>query len=1250
MNAVGADGSLFNRVWQSRPDALYLVLFTATYVLAGGFSQGLAIIPESTVVFWPPAGIFSATLLLTSRQSWPWWIAAGCVAELTCNAVWFHNGIGPALMYFGANALTAVAAATLINRFADTPYRFESPKEILALVVLGAGVAPIFSATVIAATEVWLGKTAFWTTWFLVWLGDGSGLLISMPLTLLVIQAWRAKEEVELPQLIQAAGLGASLIAVALLAYQAILPTVYLTTPVLLWIAARYQFRGAAIALAAMTLMAAFFSSGKAGIFAGDPVLLFQKMVQFEVFLAVSAILSLVVASLSFQRFSSTPDSHSSPAIADNAKPAKSAPQICGLTVMALGALVLFGWLFGIDVVKSAGTDLVSMKANTALCFMALGFALFRFSRTEADGHLNAVAAGATVFALAVSLATLAEYAFGVNSGIDQLLFRDEASIPHPGRMSPVTAGVFFAASMALLMPRLVADHFNNQSLLWGLVLTVALAALAGHALNVAALFQIGGYNSMAVHAATGFAVLAGGGLALSWPRGKSDGFLAAGAMRNGASRFFFAAALVLFAAWARYVLGGLTGLNLPYVTFYPVVIVVALLAGWRAGIFATVLSALIGNFYFVGPVTFDSPSLGQFTGLVLFALTGFAVSYLADQWVKLLDQVVAERDHLDSLVDERTAALRQSNRQLKLALSAAKMTAWHYAPDTGAVTLTDNAETPDLPTSGTIRVAEDGYAQIHPDDREMHRANVEGALAATGGYADQYRRVHDGKTSWMEEHAQAVVDPDTQATNLVGVTANITGRKFAENALLESERRLAAVFEALPLGVALIDREGVQLIGNDFYKRLVPSTIPSREEKQYNLWEARHPDGRRLQRKEYPDARALRGEGVWPGVEFLFHGESQGENKREPIWLRVAALPLCGEAGDIVGATVVVADIDLEKRASDGLRDSEARFTHASELARFGAYEYDVAADRFKWSLGFLSMFRRSEVSEVSLSSFLDMLHNDDHARIRESIAAIVRKVGPYEMEYRMRMPDGGETWIMDRGETSGPIDASTGLAKRAVGMVLDITERKKNEQHQALLINELNHRVKNTLATIQSMASQTLRSSPSLAAARTSFEARLMALSKVHDVLTVEKWESAALADIVDRAIIPYCGTDPGRFTAHGADVRISSRMALAFAMTLHELCTNAVKYGALSNDTGRVEIDWNIAKSKKSDPVLIIRWIEKGGPAVEKPATQGFGTKLIERNLASDLGGNVKLTFAKSGVSCVITTSLDHPVGQL
>jgi two-component sensor histidine kinase len=208
--------------------------------------------------------------------------------------------------------------------------------------------------------------------------------------------------------------------------------------------------------------------------------------------------------------------------------------------------------------------------------------------------------------------------------------------------------------------------------------------------------------------------------------------------------------------------------------------------------------------------------------------------------------------------------------------------------------------------------------------------------------------------------------------------------------------------------------------------------------------------------------------------------------------------------------------------------------------------------------------------------------------------------------------------------------------------GCNIDITEAKLAEQRRDLLINELNHRVKNTLATVQSIASQTLRNAGTTSEAREAIEARLIALSRAHDVLTRENWEGAWMGEVVAHAISPFKGERESRFEVRGPDIRLEPRTALALAMAFQELATNAVKYGALSNDSGKVRLSWRLDRSA-AVPRLFLRWSETGGPPVVAPTRQGFGSRLIERSLAQDLGGEVRIDFAPTGVICTVDAPL-------
>lgn len=284
-----------------RPSIAALLLFYAAYVLTGGLGQGVALVPGISITFWPPAGIFLAALLVNPPSRWPWYIAAGCAAELTCNALWFHNAIPFALIYFAANALESLTAAWLLGRFAGRPFRLESLRDVAMFAVLGACAAPVVAATVIAGTDALLGKHAFLEAWPLVWLGDGTGLLVSTPLALAVVHAWRERQAIPSARLLEALALGTALLVVGSLAFVGVLPTPYMTMPLLIWAGVRFQVNGAAVALALTTLMSALLTWSEAGAYAGQPEALRRQIVAMQTFLAVASVSTLLVSAVAHQ-------------------------------------------------------------------------------------------------------------------------------------------------------------------------------------------------------------------------------------------------------------------------------------------------------------------------------------------------------------------------------------------------------------------------------------------------------------------------------------------------------------------------------------------------------------------------------------------------------------------------------------------------------------------------------------------------------------------------------------------------------------------------------------------------------------------------------------------------------------------------------------------------------------------------------------------------------------------------------------
>ncbi|MBD8151005.1 PAS domain S-box protein [Pseudomonas fluorescens] len=215
-------------------------------------------------------------------------------------------------------------------------------------------------------------------------------------------------------------------------------------------------------------------------------------------------------------------------------------------------------------------------------------------------------------------------------------------------------------------------------------------------------------------------------------------------------------------------------------------------------------------------------------------------------------------------------------------------------------------------------------------------------------------------------------------------------------------------------------------------------------------------------------------------------------------------------------------------------------------------------------------------------------------------------------------------------------PLHDADGNLIGAINMLVDITERKQAEDRQKTLIDELNHRVKNTLATVQSLAAQTARNALDAKDGYTRFEARLLALSRAHDLLTKRHWGLTPLGVLAQEVLMPVLGAEPGRIKITGDAIEVDTRVALSLTMTLNELAINALKYGAMSTETGTLSVIWSV-QPQPNGALLTLDWREQHGPTVSTPAREGLGSRLMKRCIERDLGGSFELDFAPEGVHC-------------
>jgi PAS domain S-box-containing protein len=379
-------------------------------------------------------------------------------------------------------------------------------------------------------------------------------------------------------------------------------------------------------------------------------------------------------------------------------------------------------------------------------------------------------------------------------------------------------------------------------------------------------------------------------------------------------------------------------------------------------------------------------------------------------------------------------------------------------------------------------------------------------------------------------------------------------------------------------------------------------------------------------------------------GEPLSFEAEAVGRPGRH---LEFHVFPYNGGIG------VSFRDWTERRRAEEELRASEARLSALANNAptcMFYQTSHSPAYHARKVLYVSRTCERLTGVPAEEAQSNPDLLYSLVLPQHRERMLArrleSLRNLTECEEEFEMRHAKTGETrWhriitTPRRLETGGIVWD---------GIQIDITDHKRSEEHLRLLLNELNHRVKNTLATVQSLASQSFRlrgdnGARDLPALYAAFEARLFALARGHDILTRENWEGAGLVEIVAQAFAPYRGLseDCSRIRLEGPDLRVSPSMALSLSMAMHELCTNAAKYGALGAPEGRVRVSWSTLETA-SGPRLVMGWEEHGGPPVSPPSRKGFGSRLIQDGLARELNGEVRLVYRPEGVACTIDVPL-------
>jgi two-component system, chemotaxis family, CheB/CheR fusion protein len=360
--------------------------------------------------------------------------------------------------------------------------------------------------------------------------------------------------------------------------------------------------------------------------------------------------------------------------------------------------------------------------------------------------------------------------------------------------------------------------------------------------------------------------------------------------------------------------------------------------------------------------------------------------------------------------------------------------------------------------------------------------------------------------------------------------------------------------------------------------------------------------------------------------------------------WLMMRLRPYRTVEDRIDGVVVSFVDISERRNAEARLRESEAKYRRLFENMDEGYLLAEVIRD---------DAGHTSDVCYVEANPAARRQVKVDFVGHR--LSEVLTDIEPYWWEVPVRVLETGDA---ERAELySRALDqwfdvGATRIDDRHVAILFkDVSERKRNERERELMLHELNHRVKNMLTVVQSIANQTLRTTGDPAAFAAVFGQRIRALSAAHNLLSDDHWTGADLTQLVHAALASFVPEGARRILAKGPAVRLSPNATVSFVMALHELGTNAVKYGALSNEAGQVELFWAIEAGSADDggAALIITWNERGGPEVAPPEREGFGQRMLEKGIARELNGEVELDYKPAGLVCKMRFPLEKVISR-
>src|SRR5262245_61335656 len=518
--------------------------------------------------------------------------------------------------------------------------------------------------------------------------------------------------------------------------------------------------------------------------------------------------------------------------------------------------------------------------------------------------------------------------------------------------------------------------------------------------------------------------------------------------------------------------------------------------------------------------------------------------------------------------------------------------------------------------------------SRVHPEDRQCFKTLIRELRPRQPSYAQTFRYMRpDGQQLWLEETARGEFDATGRLLRIKGLIRDISEQKRAEQALAERNTQFELASKAAGVGSFVIDFPTGLVTLSPGCASIVG--LPER------TIEMSREDSRKLVHPEdLAQFDAARDEVFLKKQrEFVVQLRIVRADDSEVRWIEARSMIVYGKDGQPVRIIAVLIDFTDRRLADQALSERNAQLALAGRAARVGRYAYDVDAGKLQISAGYAAVHGLPEgTNETTISEWLARVHPEDRTReetFRNQMFAEKRTEST--TEYRIVRSDGKVRWIERRNSISYDVD---GHPKRVVGVSIDVTERKRAEERQRILLAELDHRVKNTLATVSSVVSQTAGGRTSVANFVKALDGRLRSMATTHGLLSFGRWRGISLTELVQQELAPYATRHNTKVC--GPEVVLRPEAGQAMAMVLHELATNAAKYGALSTKQGRVSIRWE--RRLNGHPLrLVLEWQEFGGPPVVAPKKTGFGTSTIRDLIPYEFGGSVDLAFFSTGVQC-------------